>query len=453
MTGDEPMTMKTFTLWALLVATAACWAAPLSGNPFEDNEALQATVSMSFVDANINDVLKAFSKDYGISVVMEDHIEGRVTANFENVAVGEALESVLAMVGCGWEMRGNIIMVSQQRPVKRVFHLGCQVNEALGEQLTALISDAGQLIVDPTSASVMVIDRAANLERIEAFLNISDLRQKQVMIEARIVEVSIGSDDEMGINWRVLNASVLGIEGMTSDWAQNLAPEPRQEESTLGSTGGSDIPTYRGFEFQVSKNDVDFILQALAKDTNLDLLSAPRVATINNEPAVIKVIERVPYVSTLTELSQYGSTTAKTEIEFVDVGITLEATPQLAPDGSVFLRIRPEISEVVEWFNGTPVVDRRSVETTVKVSDGGTVIIGGLLKDITLQSISKTPILGDIPGLGFLFRSKREQTTKSELLVFISPTIIEEEQMAREIEQRQESMDDMRQDIKTGLFR
>lgn len=447
------MTFKTIVLCALLVAAAVCSAAPLMGNPFESTEALQATVCMSFVDADINDVIKAFSKDYGISVVMEDNIVGSVTANFENVTVGEALESALAMVGCGWEMRGSIIMVSQQRPVKRVFHLGYKINEGLQESLTGLISDSGHFIVDPASASVMVIDRAVNLERIEAFLNISDLRQKQVMIEARIVEVSLGSDDEMGINWSVLNASLLGVEGMTSDWAQNLAPEPRQEDTGLGGTSGSDMPTFRGFEFQVSKNDADFILQALAKDTNLDLLSAPRVATMNSEPAIIKVIERVPYVSTLTELSQYGSTTAKTEIEFVDVGITLEATPQLTPDGSVFLKIRPEISEVVEWFNGTPVVDRRSVETTVRVQDGGTVIIGGLLKDITLQSISKTPILGDIPGLGFLFRSKREQTTKSELLIFISPTVIVEEQMAREIEQREETMDDMRQDIKKGLFR
>ncbi len=446
------MARKAIALCALVVAAAACWAVPLFGNPFEDSEALQATVSMSFAEANINDVLKAFSKDYGISVVMEDNIEGRVTANFENVTIGEALESVLAMVGCGWEMRGDIIMVSQQRPVKRVFHLGSQVNEGIREQLQSLISDSGQLIVDPASGSVMVIDRAANLERIDAFLGLSDMRRKQVMIEARIVEVSLGSDDEMGINWSILNASILDMEGVTSDWAQNLAPEARQEDTGLSGSGG-DLPDYRGFEFQVSRNDADFILQALARDTNLDLLSAPRVATLNNEPAVIKVLERVPYVSSLTELTQYGSTTSKTEVEFVDVGITLEATPQLAPDGSVFLRIRPEISEVVEWFNGTPVVDRRSVETTVRVADGGTVIIGGLLKDVTLQSISKTPILGDIPVLGFLFRSKREQTTKSELLVFISPTVISEEQMVREIENREQGMDEMRQDIKKGLFR
>jgi type IV pilus assembly protein PilQ len=447
------MTKKIIGLSATLAVAISCVAAPLLGNPFEDNEALQASVSMSFVDADINDVIKAFSRDYGISVVMEDNIQGSVTANFENITVGEALEAALSMVGCGWEMRGNIIMVSQRRPVKRVFHLGYKINEDLQEKLLGLLSDDGQLVVDPASAGVMVIDRPANLDRIDAFLNLSDLRQKQVMIEARIVEVSLGSDDEMGINWSVLNASLLGVDGLTSDWIQSLAPEPREEDVGIGGTSVNDFPDYRGFEFRASKNEVDVILQALAKDTNLDLLSAPRVATLNNEPAVIKVLEKVPYISTLTELSQYGSTTAKTEIEFVDVGITLEATPQLAPDGSVYLKIRPEISEVVEWFNGTPVVDRRSVETTIKVSDGGTVIIGGLLKDITLQSISKTPILGDIPFLGFMFRSKREQTTKSELLVFISPTVIEEAEMAQEIQTREESLEDMRKDIKTGLFR
>ena len=453
MIGDEPMITKTALVPVTLALALTFAAAPLLGNPFEENEALQTSVSMSFVGADINDVLKAFSKDYGISVVMEDNIHGTVTANFESITVGEALEAVLAMVGCGWEMRGDIIMVSQERPVKRVFHLGYKLNEDLQEKLQTLLSEDGQLIVDPAAASVMVIDRAANLDRIEAFLNISDLRQKQVMIEARIVEVSLGSDDEMGINWSVLNASLFGVDGLSSDWVQTLAPEAGQEGTDLSGASTDDNPAYRGFEFRASKNDVDVILQALARDTNLDLLSAPRVATLNNEPAVIKVLEKVPYVSTLTELSQYGSTTSKTEIEFVDVGITLEATPQLAPDGSVYLKIRPEISEVVEWFNGTPVVDRRSVETTIRVSDGGTVIIGGLLKDVTLQSISKTPILGDIPGFGFLFRSKRESTTKSELLVFICPTVIEEAEMAREIENHEESLEDMRQDIKKGLFR
>ena len=453
MNGDELMTTKTVAVPAILAAALISLAAPLMGSPFEDNGALKATVSMSFAGADINDVLKAFSRDYGISIVIEDDIRGTVTANFEDIAVGEALEAVLAIVGCGWEKRGDIIMVSQQKPVKRVFHLGYKVDEGLEEKLQSLLSEDGQIVVDPAAASVMVIDKADNIERIGAYLNLSDLRSKQVMIEARIVEVSLGSDDEMGINWSVLNASVLGIDGLTSDWVQSLAPEPREENVDLSGTAADDLPDYRGFEFRASKNDVDFILQALARDTNLDLLSAPRVATLNNEPAVIEVLEKVPYISTLTELSQYGSTTSKTEIEFVDVGIKLEATPQLAPDGSVYLRIRPEISEVVEWFNGTPVVDRRSVETTIRVADGGTVIIGGLLKDITLQSMSKTPILGDIPVLGFLFRSKREQTTKSELLVFISPTVIEDTEMAQEIESREASLDDMRQDIKKGLFR
>ncbi len=445
------MIAKTAVVSAILAAAVASAALPLSANPFDD-EALQATVSISFADADINDVLRAFSRDYGISVVMEENIQGKVTANFENVGVGQALEAVLAMVGCGWEQRGDIIMVSQQKPVKRVFHLGYKLDDGLEERLRGLLSDSGQIIVDPASASVMVIDRAANLDRIGTFLGLSELRGKQVMIEARIVEVSLGSDDEMGINWSILDASVFGIEGMTSDWIQNLAPAPRPEETGLGGQTG-EMPDYRGFEFAVSKNNVDVILQALAKDTKLDLLSAPRVATLNNQPAVIEVLEKVPYVSTLTELSQYGSTTSKTEIEFVDVGIKLEATPQLAPDGEIYLKIRPEISEVVEWFSGTPVVDRRTVETTVRVADGGTVIIGGLLKDSILQSISKTPILGDIPFLGFLFRNKREKTIKSELLIFISPTTIENAQMAREIEAREENLENMRRDIKRGLFR
>ena len=444
---------KSSVLTAILLIMAAGAVSPAGGNPFRDNEELQATVDMSFSDADIKDVLKAFSRDYGISIVIEEAIEGKVTANFADVTVGEALESVLAMAGCGWERRGDIIMVSQEKPVKRVFSVGYKLNENLTLQIQSLLSDAGQLVVDPSSSSIMVIDRAPNIEMIDAFLNLSDLRKKQVMIEAKIVEVNLGKDDELGGNWEFLNLSVFGMKGVSSDVMQNLAPEYATDNYGRGTSGtGDDELPYRGFQFQVSNTDADFLLQALARDTKLDLLSAPRVATMNNEPAVMRVIEKVPYVSSLTELTQYGHVNSKTEIEFEEVGITLEATPQIAPDGAIFLKIRPEISEVVEWFNGTPVVDKRSVETTIKVMDGGTVIIGGLLKDTTLQSVTKTPILGDIPGLGVLFRGKRESKTKAELLIFISPVIIDDEQIAREIEAREESLDSMRRQIKSGLF-
>jgi type II secretory pathway component GspD/PulD (secretin) len=413
--------------------------------PFGAGARLDARISVSFADADVADVLKAFSKDYGINLVVEEGITGKVTANFADTRIGDALDAVLAMVDCGWECRGDIVLIFQSKPIRKVFAIDYAMSEEFKAEISRLLSETGTLAIDPASSSIMVIDRPANVERISAFLELSDSQRQQVMIEASIVEVALGKDDEMGVNWKWLDSKILGLEGVSGTLTQGLAP--------AGPGASDDEDTWDGFGFAVSHHRASFLLQAIAKHTNVDLLSAPRVATLNNRKAVIKVIERVPYIKASTDIAQAGYVSTREEVEFEEVGIMLEATPQIGPDGAIFLNIKPEISEVTAWFNKQPVVDKRSVETSVKVSDGETVIIGGLLRNGTTQAISKVPVLGDVPGLGLLLRHKVEVDQKTELLIFISPRIVTAESARKDAGSAGERLDRMRSGIHRGLLR
>ncbi|MFH1312054.1 MAG: hypothetical protein ABIJ00_02400 [Candidatus Eisenbacteria bacterium] len=425
----------------LLITTSAT----VRAEPFNRDPRFDKRASVSFRGVDIVDVLKAFSEDYGINIVIEEGIEGTVTANFDSAGVGDALDAILSMVGCGWEQRGDVILVFQSRPIRKVFAVNYTLDDAFRVELENLLSDTGKLVVDPASSSVMVIDRPVHVETVEEFLSLADPARQQVMIEARIVEVTLDRDDEMGIDWSRLDYSLGGLDNITGTAVQNLAPQP------LG--GDQQSSGWDGFEFAVSHERATFLLQAIAKNTNLDLLSAPKIATLNNRRAVIEVIEKIPYVKSSTDIAEAGFISTKQEVEFEEVGIKLEATPQIAPDGTVFLKIRPEVSEVTEWFDGQPVVDKRSVETNIRVGDGETIIIGGLLRDGVTQTVTKVPILGDIPGLRILFRHKTEVTRKTELLIFITPRIVAGNAIADDVKQGEQKLEEMRGNIKTGLLR
>ena len=418
---------------------------PVQAGPFSKNPQFDQRASVSFRGVDIVDVLKAFSDDYGINIVIEDGIEGSVTANFEGATVGDALDAILSMVGCGWEQRGNVILVFQSRPIRKVFNVDFTLDDAFRVEIENLLSDTGKLIFDPASSSLMVIDRPLFVETVEEFLSLGDPARRQVMIEARIVEVTLDKNDEMGIDWSRLDQALAGYSDIAGAAVQNLAP----------LSGGNDGQSsgWEGFEFAVSHERATVLLQAIARNTNLNLLSAPKIATLNNRQAVIEVVEKIPYVKSTTDIAEAGFISTKEEVEFEEVGIKLEATPQIAPDGTVFLRIRPEVSEVTEWYDGQPVVDKRSVETSIRVGDGETIIIGGLLRDGMTQTISKVPIVGDIPGLRIFFRHKTEVVRKTELLIFISPRIVAGDAARAGVEQGEQELDEMRKRIKSGILR
>lgn len=331
-----------------------------------------------------------------------------------------------------------------------------------------LLSDGGKVLYGNEQNSIVVIDYPDNIERVKEYLDIIDVSPQQVMIEARVVEVKLQKEHALGVNWQLLadkkhmpfgqyelgSASALGQ--FTEGLKQNISYKNTNYPPITGTT--SESP----FTFGIFDEDINVILQALSNSLDTNVLSAPRVATVNNREAVIKVIQSLPWAEPDIQVSgDSGSVTASWKIHFEEVGIILKTTPIINDDGNITMVLNPEISDKTSDYSLTvtqgttsipytiPVIDKRSASTKVVVKNGQTLIIGGLIKEKITKGETKVPLLGDMPFLGYLFKSKKDTTDKTELLIFISPTIIVPEDFARMRKNKQfglgESFDEEKQ--------
>ena len=200
------------------------------------------------------------------------------------------------------------------------------------------------------------------------------------------------------------------------------------------------LDTFEG-TITVFDENINVVLKALANSYDTNILSAPRITTVNNRPAEIKIIQKLPWAEPEVEMSDQGIAITW-NINFEEVGIILKVTPTITDDGKIVMELEPEVSEKVDDYQLTvvqgtteipytvPVIDKRSADTKVVIGNGQTLIIGGLIKEKNTKGVTKVPILGDIPLLGWFFKSKKDTKDKTELLIFVSPTIVTPQVMA-----------------------
>lgn len=273
---------------------------------------------------------------------------------------------------------------------------------------------SGSIKADEKYNRVVVTALPGKMEEVESAIRQLDSKIRQVLIEAKMVKVTLTPDFEFGIEWDKLfhNNPNKGTFNFESEFPF---------DSTLTNFG-------RIIVGRIGSTNVDATIQMLKTVGETKLLSSPRIAALNNEEAKIFVGTREVYTTASTTSSTGGSTTA-TSVNFVDVGIQLKVTPTINEDGMILMKIKPEISRVDRYFetpegDEIPVVDTTQAETRVMVRDGNTIIIGGLIKDETQRDTNKIPVLGDIPFLGNAFKHIREDKEKTELVVFLTPHII-----------------------------
>ena len=331
-----------------------------------------------------------------------------------------------------------------------------------------LLSAEGKVLYGNEQNSLVVIDYPENVERVREYLDMIDVPPLQVMIEARVVEVKLQKEHALGVNWQLLadkkhmplgqfdlgSSSTLGqfADGLK----QNISYKNTNYPPITGTT--SESP----FTFGIFDENINVILQALANSLSTNVLSAPRVATVNNREAEIKVIQSLPWAEPDVQVSgTSGSVTVSWKINFAEVGIILKVTPIINVDGNITMVLNPEISDKTSDYSLTvtqgttsvpytvPVIDKRSASTKVVVKNGQTLIIGGLIKEKSTKGETKIPLLGDMPFLGYLFKSKKDTVDKTELLIFISPAIIVPEESVRMQKDKQfglgESFDEKKQ--------
>lgn len=306
-----------------------------------------------------------------------------------------------------------------------------------------LLSSQGKVLYGDETNSIVVIDYPKNIERVAEYLDVLDVAPRQVLIEARVVEVKLQKEHALGINWKAMADKGYLPLGRFNAGSSALGTQPGllqqviPYKSTFFPPGQSTTGQESPFTFAIFDDNINIVLQALANALDTNLLFAPKVTTVNNREAEIKVTQKLPWAEpTLTVEGTSGTVSVTWKVNFEEVGIILKATPTINEDGNITLVLFPEVSEKTSDFNLTvtqgttsvpytvPVIDKRTASTKVVVKDGQTLIIGGLIKDKTTKGVSKVPLLGDIPYLGYLFKSKKDTQDKTELLIFVSPKII-----------------------------
>jgi len=428
-------------LWSF-VAPQAARGTESQGSPAQTplQQRLEKRISVEFRKTPLEDVIRIIAEQADVDVVASPSVTGEATVKLTDVPLQEALRSILEVHGFDYVVGDNIIRVLAQdempkvpeRQVSQIFEITYADVAEVVKSLDKFKSDVGSITHIEGTSHILVTDKEVKVKDMSDFIREVDRITPQILVEARIYDITSKDRFDLGIQWAAGTSTLYNSDGVpdlttrTDPFARGLfnGTAPKTENTTGAVRLGwlnSDV-------------DIDMVLRAEQENLNAKLLANPRVLVLNDKMAKIKIVSEIPYQE-LQESALGGSigTTA-----FREVGVELQVTAHLAVrDQMIRLQMKPSFSVVtgeviVAGVNVTypqPVVDRREADTTLIVKNGQTVVLGGLKKKEVNQQINKIPLLGDIPLAGALFRFKAEETINSELLVFITPWIIEQPMM------------------------
>lgn len=391
----------------------------------------QRLVSLEATEANLSQVLKTLAEKGGFNIITGPTVTaGKITIQMKDVPVEQAVNLVVRAAGLSYERIGNSILVADAKSLQEETGLSSYIVELKFADATevkeALKGLTDKIEVDRGGNRLVVVTSPRIISEIEEIVADLDKPAKQVMLEARIVEVSTDDFKKLGIDWDLLSRQgFMFVEGNydslqggeSSDQIRGLKIFPNPP-------GTNDIFKLGNFSrvAQVYRVAMDLAIQ----NGNARVLANPKIATLNGREASMLVGSRIPFVISGTVFAGGGAATSQ-QVQREEVGVKLSITPLINADGYITTVIKPEVSSVI-GFKGQnedlPVVATRQATTTVRLKDGGSVIIGGLLSEERTTNTTKLPILGDIPGLGVLFHHTTTQVTKKDLVIEVTPRIL-----------------------------
>lgn len=397
-------------------------------------------IDMSVRDADVVEVLRMFAQISGLNVVIQPGVSGTVTVELKNVPWDQALDQVLKINGLGFELEGNIMRVAptevlaseaEQRQrlerakalsqplstiMRRLSYAGAGNVAQLLQTGGGLLSQRGSVIVDQRTNTLIIKELPEFLGTINSVIELLDTPEPQVMIEARIVETTKRFNRTLGIAW--------GFTGEASaELGTTTGLEFPNNVNTDGSvnllTGGNNGIINLALGNVLNSFNLDATLQAAESEGLINILSAPKVATLNNEQASIQSGLQIP-VQTVANNT--------VTVQFVNATLELQVTPQVTAEGTILMDINiakrePQLAFAVQGAQNAP-ISTKEARTRVIVRDGGTTVIGGIYEVSTDQGQDRVPGLAKIPILGHLFRNKRRTDENEELLIFITPRVI-----------------------------
>jgi type IV pilus assembly protein PilQ len=426
-------------------------------------------LSLNFQDIDVRSVLQLIADFTELNLVASDTVQGNITLRLQNVPWDQALDLVLKTKGLDKRKVGNVLMVApadeiaarerqelesnkqiaELAPLKQDF---IQLNYAKASDIAKLYEDdknkgvlkdeaRGRIISDDRTNTLVVNltqDRIDDLRRIVAQL---DIAVRQVMIEARIVEASVDYSKELGVRWggaftsgNFVGYGKNGNIGTEDNAGSNcgvlggvnctLPTNDKGSHSPFVDLGSAKATSGLGIGYITDNLLLDLQLSAMEKSGNGEIVSQPKVVTADKETAKILKGTEIPY----QEASSSGATTTS----FKEAALSLEVTPQITPDNRVIMEVKitKDEPDYPNALNGVPPIKKNEVDAKVLVADGETIVIGGVFSNTQNKSVEKVPFLGDLPYLGRLFRRDIIQDQKNELLVFLTPRILNSKAVA-----------------------
>jgi type II secretory pathway component GspD/PulD (secretin) len=366
---------------------------------------------LEFRSTPLPEALALIADRAGVSFVHPTGLDGVISASLRQVTADQALEVVLDQGDLELKERSGVYSVSRriEPAIATLVHRPSFADAAALQPHLVSIAGEGAVTVDAAGNLIHVSAAPDVVARVEEYLAAADAAApREVLIEARILEVALDEGFEFGVS---LEVDDISVGDTASELVSNFLRASDAFEVTTLDPG----------------SEVTSVIRALQTFGRLHVIATPRVLALNQHEAKIEILEKIPYVdSTATTSGGATGVTTSTvqEVEFEEVGIRLHVTPVLGSTDEVTLKIRQEVSEVVDFFLDVPVTDTRLIDTRFVVRDRQTIVIGGLMKERTKQNEDGVPLLMQIPLLGWLFSGRDTTREKVELLVFITPRIV-----------------------------
>jgi type IV pilus assembly protein PilQ len=411
----------------------------------------EETISVDFPDEDVRTILRNVADLFDLNVVIPDALQGRTSVKLRNITWRQVFEVVLKQQGYTYVEDRNIIEIISveeltTEPVDtRVFVVNYARAEELQGSIAPLVDAAagGRIQVDVRSNALVITERPSRMNKIQEIIERLDKATDQVMIESKFIEVTNNDIKNVGINWTSLSGYGVSAGPFQRQWTRNRGSsndtttiitnkdghdsetddfivdiDTDEVTNTLTSMAGTsrlDTALFSADEFQV-------VLSALKQQDDIKLVSNPTVVTLDNTQAKIAIGERYP-IPTYTFNAETGQRQLD-EIEYEDIGINLDVTPQVNSAGFINLKILPEVSSTERFAlieeTQIPIIESRRTETTIMIKDGYTLAIGGLAENSIADRGSKVPVLGDLPGIGRLFSSESDEISQRNLIIFIT---------------------------------
>ncbi|WP_135457723.1 type IV pilus secretin PilQ [Vibrio echinoideorum] len=414
-------------------------------------------ISINFQDIPVRNVLQLIADYNDFNLVVSDSVSGNLTLRLDGVPWQQVLDIILQVKGLDKRVDGNVILVAPKAEldlreqqaleksrleeelgelkseiIKINFAKATDIADMIGgDGSVSMLSDRGSITIDERTNSLLIRELEENITVIRGIIESLDIPVKQVQIEARIVTVTEGNLDELGVRWGVssTNGSFTVGGSIEGNHLSSITPYDDNSGNSviddfLNVNLGATSPNASSIAFQVAKLGSDTLLDlelsALQQESKAEIISSPRLITTNKKPAYIEQGTEIPYLE--------SSSSGATSVAFKKAVLSLKVTPQITPDNRLVLDLsvtqdRP--GQVVKTGTGEAVaIDTQRIGTQVLVNNGETVVLGGIFQHSVSSTVDKVPLLGDLPVLGELFRRSYENVGKSELLIFVTPKVV-----------------------------